>query len=108
MAVELLDPVVADVANVDIAAGVESQAHRIAELPVAGTERSELAQIVSVGVEFLDPVVAAVGDVDAARVDGNILRINELSITGAGRADSCQIDTAAGELHNVVSGERID
>jgi hypothetical protein len=81
MGVELLDPFVAYVANVDMAVKVESQAYGIVELPVAGTEGAELAQIHSVCVEFLDAIVASVGDAQvAARVDGDILGIVTLSV----------------------------
>ena len=86
--VELLDPAVARVGDVDVAGGVDGDARGSGELAVAGADGSPLGDEGARGVELLDPVVAGVGDVDVARSASMAMpgRGRELAVAGPARS----------------------
>lgn len=83
-AAELLNPMVVQVRDVDVAGGVERDAQRRVELPVQCSEAAPLSPIVTVGGELLDAVIEAVRDVHVSDgVDGDADRIVELTVPRA-------------------------
>src|SRR6185312_17253580 len=76
---EHLDAMVERVCHVDVAAGIDGDIRRRAELAVPRSVRAPLEQEVPEAIELLDPMIAAIRDVDVSeRVTGGGERLNEL------------------------------
>ncbi len=99
---ELHDPAVALVSDPDVAGGSDRERHRVVQLAVAASGRSEDGQDPAGRGELHHPVVAGVRDPDMpGRVGGDSGRLVQV------RAEGGQFPPGGGELHHpVVAGVR--
>src|SRR5262249_32868634 len=103
VAVELLDAVVAVVANVDIACEIRGHRSEAGKLSVARAGRSPLRDVVPRGIELLDSTVAIVRHVDESTRGGNTVGSAELRVAAAGGAPLRDVVSGAVELLNPVA-----
>ena len=83
-AAPLLDPIIAGVGDVHVAAGIECNASRSFELAVAGASRAVLGKVFAGGAVLLHSTVGSISDVYVPpRTTGDALRFFEFTGSGA-------------------------
>ncbi len=98
-----MDPVGAQVTDIDISTTVQCNADGACELTIPGSIGAELADINAAGIKFLDTLEVQINHVNiVATVNRQATRRTELAVTGARGSKLTLIDAAGIKFLNAA------